>query len=162
MIVVSNTSVIINLATIQQLELLHKLFGRVIIPKAVFDEIAVTGQGLPGAYEVQNAGWIETKQVQNHAILESILDQELDPGESEAIALAIELKADRILIDESLGRTLATQLNLQPIGILGILLEAKHFGHIKAVRPYMDRLISEARFFIHASLYQRVVSLANE
>ena len=65
-------------------------------------------------------------------------------------------------MDESLGRALAVQLNLRPIGILGILLEAKYFGHISAVRPHMDNLINQARFFIHDSLYIRILGLAKE
>lgn len=55
MIVVSDTSVLINLAWIKQLDLLPKLYGEVIIPTAVWDEIVVEGAGKPGAQEVQSA-----------------------------------------------------------------------------------------------------------
>lgn len=90
------------------------------------------------------------------------MKEDLDQGESEAIALALELNADRILMDEALGRELAVRMHLKPIGILGILLEAKKGGHIPAIRPCLDNLIQQARFFIGKALYDRVLELAQE
>jgi len=76
-----------------------------------------------------------------------MLMEKLDPGESEAIVLALEIQADLILMDEDLGRKIALHYHLQPLGILGILLKAKQAGLIVAVKPLMDNLISQARFF---------------
>jgi predicted nucleic acid-binding protein len=99
MTVVSHTSPIINLAAIGQLALLQPLYSRLIIPQAVYQEIAVTGAGEPGAREVQALNWITRYTVADHALV-SALSVELDPGEAEAIACAVELKAERLLIDE--------------------------------------------------------------
>jgi predicted nucleic acid-binding protein len=87
---------------------------------------------------------------------------DLDPGEAESIALAIEIGADRILIDERKGRQIAIDLSLKPVGVLGVLLRAKQEKLIPLVRPLMDRLLVEADFFIHTMLYDEVVLLAGE
>ena len=89
MMAVSDTSPIINLAVIGQLDLLRQLYGTVVIPPAVYEEIAVTGAGQPGAADVASASWIQIRQVSNSmATASSAL--ELDEGEAEAIALAAE------------------------------------------------------------------------
>jgi predicted nucleic acid-binding protein len=93
MIVVCNTSPIINLAAIGQLALLQQLYARVIIPEAVYHEIAVRGRGQPGSTEVRNLEWIEKSYLVNR-VLATALEVDLDAGEAEAIALAIEAKAD--------------------------------------------------------------------
>ena len=77
----------------------------------------------------------------------------VDPGEAEATALAVEIKADRILIDESMGRQKATELTLKTVGVLGVLLRAKQDGYITEVKPLLDRLVNEADFYVHKKLY---------
>ena len=103
MIVVSNTSPIINLAAIGQLDLLRHLYGTIIIPQAVYHEIAVRGAGQPGASEIQTSPWFERQHVRD-TILVKRLEQHLDTGEAEAIALSIEMRANLLLIDERRGR----------------------------------------------------------
>ncbi len=161
MVIVSDTSPIINLAIIGQLDLIPRLFHRVILPQAVFDEIVYDGAGLPGAAEIRQAPWIEIRTCQNMVLI-NLLSQELDPGESEAIALALEIHADFILMDEDLGRKIALRYHLQPLGVLGILLRAKKEGYILEVKPCLDDLIQQAGFFIHDKLYQDVLQIAGE
>jgi len=161
MIVVSNTSPIVNLAAIGQLDLLRLLYGKVAIPQAVYNEIVVTGTGQPGATEVETFDWIEIKQATNQAAVAS-LKLELDEGEAEAIALALELKADLLLLDERKGRMTASRLGLKFIGLLGVLMEAKHKGLILAIRPIMDDLIGKAGFWISQKLYDHVLQAAGE
>jgi len=161
MVVVSDTSPIINLAMIGQLDLLPILFRQIIIPQAVFDEIVTSGAALPGAKEIQEAGWIEVRTPKDQSLIESLL-AELDPGESEAIALALEIGAGLLLMDEYLGRNAARNRNILPLGILGILLKAKEQGLLPAVQPLMDALIREAGFYIHTQLYQDVLEMAWE
>jgi len=161
MVVVSDTSPIINLAIIGQLDLLPLLFQRVIIPTAVYKEIVQNGAGLPGSTEIQRAAWVEIRHCKDLALIDELMT-DLDQGEAEAIALALEFHVDKILMDEELGRKTALQYHLQPLGILGILIRAKTLGLIPAVKPLMDRLISEARFFIHGNLYKSVLQQVNE
>jgi len=160
MIIVSDTSPIINLAAIGHLQLLPDLFAEVIIPKAVYHEITILGAGEPGAQEIMNASWV--KVVATSQVLLPKLFHELDPGEAEAIALALDLHADYILMDEATGRNIALSYNLQPLGVLGILLRAKQKQLVSLVCPLMDRLQSEANFFIDRNLYQHIRTAANE
>lgn len=90
------------------------------------------------------------------------LSNELDIGEAEAIALALEMKVDQVLIDERRGRMVAARLNLGYTGILGILVEAKSQKLIFAVKPLLDALINQAGFWVAEPLYMRVLQLVDE
>jgi uncharacterized protein len=160
-IIVSDTSPINNLAAINQLNLLQQLYSTVIIPAAVYRELTDPNFPVAGATEVQTLDWIQTRQITNLAMLET-LSQDLDPGEAEAIVLALEIGADRVLIDERRGRLIAERLKLNYTGILGILIEAKRRGLILSVKPLLDALINQAGFWVAESVYNRVLQLAGE
>jgi predicted nucleic acid-binding protein len=155
-IIVSGTSPINNLAAINHLHLLHQLYGTVFIPEAVYRELTDPNFPVAGATEVQTFDWIQTRT------LVEALSNELDIGEAEAIALAVEIQADQVLIDERRGRLVANRLNLRYTGILGILVEAKSQGLIAEVNPLLDALINEAGFWIAEPVYDRVLRLVNE
>lgn len=127
MIIVSDTSPINNLAAIDQLQLLQQLYGTILIPEAVYRELTDPSFFVAGAAEVQTFDWIQTRSVINHKVVEA-LSNELDVGEAEAIALALETEAELVLIDERRGRLVAGRLNLRYTGILGILVEARVEG----------------------------------
>lgn len=160
MIVVSDTSVVLNLCRIQHEQLLLTLFGRVLIPTEVaseFGRLAGTdarfaGMALPAWIEIQSAPPPPTAVIAAH----------LDSGEAAAIALCLSAGADALLIDESLGRVVAVRLGLKTIGILGILIEAAARGLIPKVAPVLDRLEQEAGFWVAPSLHARVLQLAGE
>ena len=161
MIVVCNATPIIALAAVGRLDLLRAVYGEVIIPDAVFHEIAVAGAGEPGASEVAEAGWIKRQTVRN-ASLVNALGLELDLGEAESIALAVETSAGLILLDERLGRHAAARLGLTVIGTLGVLVAAKDRVLITAVRPLLDALRVQAGFWISDELYSAVLNVAGE
>jgi predicted nucleic acid-binding protein len=154
--VISNASPIINLAWIGKLELLSKLFGQLIIPKSVWVEIVVKGKEQTGSNELKSAGWIQTQEATNHELVQS-LRQDLDAGEAEAIALALETKADLLLMDERLGRETANYFDINVVGVIVILIEAKRKGLLKEVKPSLDLLHSLAGFYIRPSLYERIL-----
>nr|WP_235354992.1 DUF3368 domain-containing protein [Aliterella atlantica] len=119
---------------------------------------------VPGAVEVQTLWWIQTQtvaNVQSVVALQSIQD-DIDLGEAEAMALALELKADLLLMDERRGRALAANYGLSVTGLLGVLLQAKRNGFIPFVKPVMDRLIEEADFRVSSQLYATVLKTAGE
>jgi predicted nucleic acid-binding protein len=159
--VISNTSPITNLAAVGQLNLLQQLYGSIIIPQAVYNEMAGLPYAVPGTVEVQTLSWIQTQQVVNRNLVTE-LQAELDEGESEAIALAIELSADRLLIDDYQGRTVASRLGVKITGLLGVLLAAKRRGLIAAVKPVMDALIALPGFRVSNQLYADILRAAGE
>jgi uncharacterized protein len=127
MTVVSNTSPITNLAGIEQLDLLHQLYGTVTIPQAVYSEMAGISKTVPGAIAVQTLPWIITQPVADSTQVNA-LRATLDRGKAEAIALALELNTELLIIDEKPGRAIAKQYGINIIGVLGVLIEAKHQG----------------------------------
>lgn len=164
MIVVSDTSPITNLAAIGQLDLLRHLYSSIVIPEAVYNEMVSAGKPVPGAIEVQTLSWIQVQTIddaQRVAALQASQDN-IDLGEAEAIALALELNAELLLMDERRGRALAQNCGLNVTGLLGVLLQAKHKGLISLVRPVVDELIEEADFRLSNQLYQSILQTANE
>jgi uncharacterized protein len=89
-------------------------------------------------------------------------NQKLHAGEIDALSLAVEQKADAVLMDESAGRTAAAGLGLHSIGILGILIQAKKTGWVPVVGPLLEELQSKAGFWIAPSLRQRVLDIVSE
>ena len=161
MIVVSDTSALSNLALVNHLWLLESIYRTVIIPEAVASELSAASNRTIS--DILQLGWIQTKSLSNLQLANQLQrDRGLDTGEASAIALALELQADDLLIDERLGRQEALQLGLSIIGILGILLVAKQRNLIPQVQPIMDNLINQAGFRVSPLLYQRILVLAQE
>ena len=146
MSIVSDASPLIALARIGQLDLLPKLYETLLLPDAVWNEVVSRGGGLPGASATRTAEWIMPRTVQNRTLVQA-LRQDLDAGEAEAIALAIEIDPELLLMDEKRGRETARHLDLEYIGIIGVLIEAKHSGLVAAMRPNLDSLSAGGRLF---------------
>ncbi|MFH0811758.1 MAG: DUF3368 domain-containing protein, partial [Pseudomonadota bacterium] len=130
--------------------------GEIIIPEAVWQEVVVQGKGQPGSGEVKSAPWIKTQAVTNRHLV-SALHQELDAGEAEAIALAVELEGEGILMDEHLGRESAHHFGLRCLGLIGLLTEAKRRGLIPSLKPSLDALRDIAGFRVSELIYERVL-----
>ena len=159
--IVSNTSPLINLAMIGELELLHKLYDTICIPQAVYDEIVVQGNGQAGDEQIKNSSWIQVQTIKNELLVQSLL-LELDKGEAEAIALAVETSAHLVLLDEKRGRTIAAHFKVRHLGLLGVLVQAKRTGLIPVVKPLIDHLRHHAGFWIDNKLYHYVLNSVNE
>jgi uncharacterized protein len=161
MIVVADTSVLLNLALVGQIELLPTLFGRVLIPEAVhseFERLAASSGRFTG---LKLPTWVQTHPL-THPQASEEMRKRLDPGESEAICLAIELNADAVLMDESEGRSIAQARGLRTIGILGILIEARRKGLLLAIAPVIDDLRMKAKFRLADSLVNQVLATLGE
>lgn len=159
--VISNTSPIINLAAIGQLGLLRDLFGEVVIPQAVFDEIVIRGEGKPGALEVAARTWFHIETVQDQALVQALLG-DLHAGEAEALALAVESKPDVVLLDERRARETAQRFGLPYTGLLGVLEQAKREGLVPVIRPLLDDLQHKAGFWINTALYTHILRRVGE
>ena len=161
MIIVSNTSPLSNLATVGQINLLQKLYQTVLIPAAVYHELLDERAGEIVVKAVQSAIWLKIQAVQNQELVTK-LRSIINVGEAEAIALAVEVNANLLLIDERLGRQVATDQGLKITGLLGVLLSAKQKGLITTVKPVIDDLITHANFRVSRQLYLEVLKAANE
>lgn len=135
-------------------------FGTVLVPPMVAHELTSPRGGFAvirvedyACFRIQSPG--DSERVRK-------LAESLDPGESEALALAIEMHADYLLMDEEAGREQARKLGIQTTGVLGILLRVKETGHIALIEPLLDELRDGLRFFVSPALRENVLRRAGE
>ncbi len=161
--VVSNTSPLSNLSIVGQLDLLRNRYGQVLIPEAVNRELAALSH--PVALERLSRAfrddWLKVCPLSDSALAREH-EQRVDLGEAEAIALAEHLRADKLIIDDRLGRELARERGVAAAGILGELLFAKAQGALSSVGAIVDRLQSDARFYIRDDLREMILRQAGE
>ncbi len=136
--VVVNATPLIALALIGKLDLLQQLYGQVIMPSAVEAEVFAGGPRGIGRSEIQEATWLHAVSLQDPQRADLLAD--LDRGEAEVIALAQELNADLVILDERLARRHARRAGLTLTGTLGVLLKAKQVGQVGAVAPLIEQL----------------------
>jgi predicted nucleic acid-binding protein len=148
-IIISDTSCLIALYDIGEMELLTK----------IFDEVWVTPE-VEREFDPELPNWISVKTVQDKA-RQAEFEKAVDPGEASAIALALETPGCQLLLDDRQGRKLAAAHQLPFIGTLGLLLEAKKRGAIAEVRPYLEKL-EVAEFWISEAVKKEVLKKANE
>lgn len=156
--VISNTSPLLNLAIIDQLDLLRQQFGKILIPKAVLEELRIE-EMLPGSDDLREAlvaGWLQVREVNNPSLVQ-LLQRDLDRGEAEAIALALLLDADWIILDERDGRRIAKSFGLQVTGILGVVIRASRNGQISSLPLVINQLREEAGFHIAQNLLSQIL-----
>jgi predicted nucleic acid-binding protein len=159
-IVVSNTTPLSELAKVGRLELLRELFRTLFISQEVYDE--VTQGKHPAASAVPSATWIEVVTLQSPIrAVELQTAFKLDLGEAATIVLAEELRADRVLLDERLGRKVAQGRNLPVTGTIGVLLVAKNKGILPEIKPILEEFLSKGKR-ISPSLYREVLDMAGE
>lgn len=148
-VIVSDTSCLILLDKINLLDIVKDLFGDIFITPEIEKEF---GQHLPS--------WIISIKVQDKTY-QKVLETNIDPGEASAIALALEQSDCLLVLDDYKARKVATNLGLNYVGTLGLLLEAKEAGLINLVRPIIEQ-IKTTNFRIAESLEKEVLKLAGE
>lgn len=160
MIIVSDTSPISALIKLKLTDLLPKIFGNVVIPSAVRNELTqLENQGFELA-NLWTADWLLIRSPEDQAMVQN-LSLELDSGEIEAIVLAKEMNAKFLLIDEKKGRLVAQRLEIPILGLLGVILLGKRLGHIEQIRPIMIGL-KKTGFRVSDSLVNSVLRQAGE
>lgn len=112
-------------AAIGQFDVLQQLYGEIRIATGVWAELGARGRRWPGHDEVAHAEWIEQVVVRDQNLI-TVLLRELDRGESETLALALEVGAELVLMDERDGRRVAQRLGLRTVGVLGVLLKPRN------------------------------------
>lgn len=153
-LVVSDTSPLLNLALIDQLDLLKAQFSSITVPQQVWDELAEGDAGLNAIRELQDDGFLTVVEVERSDLFIEIF-RELDLGETAAICYAIEQDAELILLDEKEGRRVAHDHGLSVTGVIGILLKGANESNVE-LEHELDAL-REAGFWISDALYSRVM-----
>ena len=161
MIVVADTSPVLSLARISRLEFLRVLYQEVLIPSAVYQELRASSSQPPGQIDFDALKWLIVATPMDRRRVDA-LREDLDLGEAEAIVLAMERRADLLLIDERRGRRMAQASGLAITGLLGVVAQAKRAGLIDAAKPVLDELIGMARFWIGPDLYAEVLTQLGE
>jgi predicted nucleic acid-binding protein len=151
-VIVCNASPLTVFHQIGRLELARAVLENVLIPPAVAREIAPS-LGVPPS-------WVRIES-SSFALDPMPWWSSLDPGEIEAIALALDLSASRVVLDDRSARRAAHQLGRNVVGSVGILLQAHQRGLISAVGPDLDAMI-EAGFHMSRTLYREIVAIAEE
>lgn len=111
--------------------------------------------------EAMEEGWLRVKEVRDRPLVQA-LHRDLDKGEAEAIALALQVGAEWTLLDEREGRRVAKSLGLKVTGVLGILLRARREGELPSLRRAMEALREKAGFHIGAELFAELVRESGE
>jgi predicted nucleic acid-binding protein len=142
------------------LDVLKDFYGQVDVPPAVASEL-LNGYGAVPIVSVSQIPFIQIRSPKDVSRVRQLMLR-LDEGESEAIALALESQDPLLLMDESHGRSIASQFNIDFTGTLGILLRAKIAGKLAAVAPLVDHLQKGLGFYISARIRTHVLGLAGE
>lgn len=125
MIVVSDTTPIISLVKGEQLSILEKLYGKVLVPESVYNELILNDFYRDEVQTIKDCKFLSVQKIQNQNLVDVLKkDVGLDVGEGEALVLYKEQNADLLLMDEHKGRNVAKQMSMRFIGTLGILMLA--------------------------------------
>lgn len=136
--VIVDTSPLQYLHQARSLDLLQKLYGEIIVPSSVCEELQVgllQGVDVPIVSSIE---WIQVEQISSPALIPNVTD--LGQGEAEVIALGIQSPKSLLILDDSLGRRIADLYQLKYTGTLGILIKAKKLGNLDAIAPLIDQL----------------------
>ena len=161
MVVIADTSPIVALLHLRHIHLLYELYGQVFIPTMVANELnTLTQFGYDLSFLERKDVFIIRQPTDAKFITE--VSEILDPGEAEAIALAKELKANLLLIDEKLGREFAIAEHINCKGAVGILIDAKQKGFIPLLKPLLDDLVNNLKFRLSDRIYLLALRRAGE
>ena len=158
--VVCNSSPLIHLSKAGRLSLLRDFFQEILVPREVLTESVENSGGAKDAKEIKEADWIHLLSIEDMD-LKKALKLTLDDGEAAAIVLALEQKADIVLMDDYDGRTVAKEYDLMVTGTIGILLKAKLEGKIPSLRHDLD-VLRESGFWLGEELYLKILEQATK
>lgn len=161
MIAICNTSPISNLIQINQLPLLARQFGEVLIPPEVAMELDDGTEFLGDWRTAPGARILATHAASDRALVQE-LSASLHPGEAAAIALAAQTAGAILIMDERDGRRVASRIGLRLTGTVGLLVAAKRRGDVTMIAPLLEQLRTKAKFWISDDVVRRALQLAGE
>lgn len=148
-VIISDTSCFIILSKIKELDLLFNVYGTIITTPEIVSEF---GEKLPD--------WVQVVAVKDKS-KQSILEMQVDKGESSALALALEMDNSTLILDDYRARKIAEKLKLPYTGTIGVIIKAKQQGIISAVKPLLEK-IKKTDFRISEELELKILSKTNE
>lgn len=148
-IVIADTSCLIVLSKINELDLLHRIYGKIITTLEVAKEF---DEPLPT--------WITLNEISDKHV-QQLLELQVDVGEASTIALALETDDCTIILDDFKARKLANKLGLKITGTIGIIVKAKLKGVIPSIKPYLEK-IRDTNFHLSAEIELQALKLAEE
>lgn len=137
--VVSNSGPLIHMARAGHFDLFQLLYGRLLIPPSVYQEVAIRGRRQAGSRELLRAKWIRRRRPRRMDLV-AALRAFLGRGEAEAIALTAERKGTLLLIDEIHGRRVAREMGILVVGTLGVLLQGYRNNHVPDLEAAIARM----------------------
>lgn len=158
-VVIVNTSPLFYLHRLGCLNILEKLYGEIVIPGAVVDELKEgkrVGEDVP---EIADYKWINVKDVTIPAFIKIISD--LGHGEAEVLALACEEKEPLVIIDDEIARKIAKLQGIKLTGTAGVLLKAKTNNYISEIKPVLEKL-REVGFYLSDRVIAEVLKISGE
>jgi len=161
MLIISDASPLVCFIKINRLDILQKLFEKVIVPPIVFLEIQKIKPLGFSVDEFMNAKWVSVLEPASPALFLD-LSEKVDEGEAQAIALAKEVSPDFLLIDERRGTTIARNMGIKTIGVVGIIIRAKEKKLIPEGKTILDELRSKPKFWISEQVYQTALKMLDE
>jgi predicted nucleic acid-binding protein len=148
-IIISDTSCLILLNKIGEIELLRQLVNEVYVTPIIKNEF---GEDLPD--------WIQIRAPKDNNY-QAILEMDLDPGEASAIALSLEMENSILIIDDLKGRKTAAHLELKYSGTFGLILKAKQTGILTTIKPVLNK-IKATNFRFSKNLFEYILDQAGE
>jgi len=147
--IISDTSCLIILSNIGELDLLHKVYGSIVTTAEIATEF---GETLPEWVIIEN---VVDKYKQQ------LLEMQIDKGESSAIALALETPGSTVILDDYKARKIAEQLGVNFTGTIGVIIKAKLNGIIPSIKPILAK-IKETDFRLSIDIERQALNDANE
>lgn len=140
--VIVNTTPLIALCHVGQLDLLKKMYGKILIPQAVYNELSEKKESICKKQVDNSLGWIHVENIENQ-MAKSMFKTQLYDGEVEVMILAKEKNADIVIIDDANAKKYAKYLKLPVTGTLGVLISAKRQGYICELKSVIQEMINK-------------------
>lgn len=148
-LVIADSSCLILLAKIEELEILKSVYKRIFVTKEIAGEF---GGELPE--------WIEVKEIENKT-LQSLFEEVLDLGEASALTLAFETQDCTVILDDLKARKMAAKLNIKVTGTIGVIVKAKTENKIPSAKAVFEKIL-ETDFRISDRILNEAIKLARE
>lgn len=158
-VIVADSSPLIGLARIGRLTLLPKMAERIVVGRAVWEEVTVAAPEAPGAKAIRQCGFLEV--ITPRIPFAGAAPTEIDTGEAEAIALAQGMTGCLLLLDDADARRVAKRLRIRHTGTVGLLRLARQAGLIPALRPELEAL-RNAGIYLRADLIEQALAQVGE